>query len=160
MQRVDCTGSGLMFRMNYIRMNEYIREVQSRLNVIAEEREFVAPEHGPLKRLNKRAIEIADSHGAATARSGTGSTSEGALAEHGRKSRLVMVDGNDLMSDRWKKSTGTSTGDFVGSVSAHGRSAFSVMTFLVGSKATAETKGVFDCRSGSSNDGSKFRGTM
>ena len=45
-------------------------------------KKFVAPEHGPLKKLNKEAIEFADSHGAATTRSGTGSETE-ALAEHG-----------------------------------------------------------------------------
>ena len=51
-----------------------------KLNVIAE-REFVAPEHGPLKRLNKRAINIADSHEGdkATTLSGTGSETEALL---------------------------------------------------------------------------------
>ena len=64
------------------------------VGVLVSSFEFV-----PLKRLNKKAIEIADSHGGnkATSRSGTGSTLK-RLAEHvilyeEEESTSVMVDG-------------------------------------------------------------------
>ena len=57
--------------------------MQSRLNLlIAEGREFVAPEHGPLKKLNKRAIKIADSHGGDSSVWYYRIDATGALAEH------------------------------------------------------------------------------